>query len=87
FMTSFSPLEAILSSFSWSENSRAGQHRQTAEDSLPTIKKNCASCATASGLIGAEDMCRIEIRTAFERQSIELKLALADWGDKSRFIS
>ncbi|WP_256722063.1 hypothetical protein, partial [Burkholderia pseudomallei] len=26
FMTSFSPLEAILSSFNWSENSRAGQH-------------------------------------------------------------
>ncbi|WP_208457841.1 hypothetical protein, partial [Burkholderia sp. BCC0405] len=25
FMTSFSPLEAILSSFNWSENSRAGQ--------------------------------------------------------------
>ncbi|WP_229772378.1 hypothetical protein, partial [Burkholderia pseudomallei] len=24
FMTSFSPLEAILSSFNWSENSRAG---------------------------------------------------------------
>ncbi|QSY04351.1 H-NS histone family protein [Burkholderia pseudomallei] len=24
-MTSFSPLEAILSSFNWSENSRAGQ--------------------------------------------------------------
>ncbi|WP_221174129.1 hypothetical protein, partial [Burkholderia pseudomallei] len=27
FMTSFSPLEAILSSFNWSENSRAGQVR------------------------------------------------------------
>ncbi|WP_147484794.1 SOS response-associated peptidase family protein, partial [Burkholderia pseudomallei] len=26
FMTSFSPLEAILSSFNWSENSRAGQY-------------------------------------------------------------
>ncbi|MDF3113119.1 hypothetical protein KPA94_06645, partial [Burkholderia semiarida] len=25
FMTSLSPLEAILSSFNWSENSRAGQ--------------------------------------------------------------
>ncbi|CAJ7168490.1 putative pyridoxal phosphate biosynthetic protein PdxJ [Burkholderia pseudomallei] len=25
-MTSFSPLEAILSSFNWSENSRAGQY-------------------------------------------------------------
>ncbi|WP_206556937.1 hypothetical protein, partial [Burkholderia pseudomallei] len=29
FMTSFSPLEAILSSFNWSENSRAGQQRVT----------------------------------------------------------
>ncbi|WP_414629594.1 H-NS family nucleoid-associated regulatory protein [Burkholderia pseudomallei] len=27
FMTSFSPLEAILSSFNWSENSRAGHLR------------------------------------------------------------
>ncbi|WP_205787632.1 hypothetical protein, partial [Burkholderia sp. Ac-20344] len=27
FMTSFSPLEAILSTFRWSENSRAGQPR------------------------------------------------------------
>ncbi|WP_259649990.1 type II toxin-antitoxin system RelE/ParE family toxin, partial [Burkholderia pseudomallei] len=26
FMTSFSPLEAILSSFNWSENSRAGHN-------------------------------------------------------------
>ncbi|NTX47781.1 hypothetical protein HT749_30805 [Burkholderia cepacia] len=29
-MTSFSPLEAILSSFNWSENSRAG-HRQSGD--------------------------------------------------------
>ncbi|WP_218643599.1 hypothetical protein, partial [Burkholderia pseudomallei] len=28
FMTSFSPLEAILSSFNWSENSRAGHFPQ-----------------------------------------------------------
>ncbi|WP_221174991.1 hypothetical protein, partial [Burkholderia pseudomallei] len=28
FMTSFSPLEAILSSFNWSENSRAGHLAQ-----------------------------------------------------------
>ncbi|WP_221048204.1 hypothetical protein, partial [Burkholderia pseudomallei] len=32
FMTSFSPLEAILSSFNWSENSRAGhKHAGAAE--------------------------------------------------------
>ncbi|WP_221046746.1 hypothetical protein, partial [Burkholderia pseudomallei] len=35
FMTSFSPLEAILSSFNWSENSRAGQLGQVRSKTGP----------------------------------------------------
>ncbi|WP_219847505.1 hypothetical protein, partial [Burkholderia multivorans] len=37
FMTSFSPLEAILSSFNWSENSKAGHaHRRAQWGTRPT---------------------------------------------------
>ncbi|WP_259676203.1 helix-turn-helix domain-containing protein, partial [Burkholderia pseudomallei] len=34
FMTSFSPLEAILSSFNWSENSRAGHGEAQVEEMI-----------------------------------------------------
>ncbi|MCW0171396.1 hypothetical protein OIV51_20490, partial [Burkholderia pseudomallei] len=46
FMTSFSPLEAILSSFNWSENSRAGQTLGS-KRSVSTERKIAGSIKTA----------------------------------------
>lgn len=64
----------------------ASAHGQSGENPFRWIKENAASYATISDLVGAENMCGVEIGAAFERQGVELELALANRGETSSFI-
>ncbi|WP_230082240.1 phage tail assembly chaperone [Burkholderia pseudomallei] len=83
FMTSFSPLEAILSSFNWSENSRAGHWieplqdaaRVTDEDDEPAAREKYERISAAAH---SQASARLFVRVVFVKTSSSWQRLFAD---------